>query len=81
MLHKFRFLVVAFALMFTTAMHAQITTSSMNGRVTDQEGPIAGATVVAIHAPSGTSYGTITNADGRFMLTGMRVGGPYRVEV
>ncbi len=81
MLHKLRFLLVAFVLMFTTALQAQITTSSMSGRVTDNEGPVPGATVIALHAPSGTTYGTITNADGRFMLTGMRVGGPYSVEV
>ena len=40
-----------------------------------------GATIVATHEPSGTTYGTITNVDGRYNLNGMRVGGPYKVEV
>lgn len=65
----------------TTAMMGQITTSSMSGRVTDVDGPVMGATVVAVHVPSGTKYGTITNDEGRYNLPGMRVGGPYTVEV
>ena len=61
---------------------AQVTTSSMSGRVTDEskEG-VPGATVVAIHVPSQTTYGVMTNADGRFTINGMRVGGPYKVTV
>ncbi len=54
----------------------------MTGRVTDTQGTIVGgATIVATHIPSGTTYGTITNVDGRFILNGMRVGGPYKVEI
>lgn len=37
--------------------------------------------VSAVHEPSGTRYGGITRADGRFVLPGMRVGGPYTVTV
>ena len=78
---KLNFLAVLLLLLFTTALHAQITTSSMTGRVTDTQGTIVGATIVATHIPSGTTYGTITNVDGRFILNGMRVGGPYKVEI
>ncbi len=78
---KLNFLAVSLLLLFTTALHAQITTSSMTGRVTDTQGTIVGATIVATHIPSGTTYGTITNVDGRFILNGMRVGGPYKVEI
>ncbi len=53
----------------------------MSGRVTDAEGTVIGATVIATHEPSGTTYGTVTNLEGRFNLNGMRVGGPYTVEV
>lgn len=81
MVKKMRFLVATLILMVATVMQAQVTTSSMSGRVTDNEGPVIGATVIATHVPSGTTYGTVTNMDGRYNLNGMRVGGPYTVEV
>lgn len=81
MIKKMKFLAVAFFLMLATVMQAQVTTSSMSGRVTDSDGAVIGATVVATHVPSGTTYGTVTNIDGRYNLNGMRVGGPYNVEV
>ena len=61
---------------------AQITTSALSGRVTDQNGePVPGVAVVATHTPSGTNYGVVTNSDGRYSIQGMRAGGPYDVEV
>lgn len=81
MVKQLRFLTVAFFVMVATVMQAQVTTSSMSGRVTDAEGPVIGATVVATHVPSGTTYGTVTNMEGRYNFNGMRVGGPYSVEV
>lgn len=61
---------------------SQVTNSGMNGTVTSESGEkLAGATVVAVHEPSGTQYGTVTNSEGRFNLQGMRPGGPYEVKV
>ncbi len=81
MIKKIRFLLVALIISSATIIQAQVTTSSMSGRVTDAEGAVIGATVVATHTPSGTVFGTVTNMEGRFNLNGMRVGGPYSVEV
>ncbi len=70
------------AMLFVVSAYAQVTTSVLNGRVTDKGGePIAGAAVVAVHMPSGTQYYAVANAEGRFSINGMRTGGPYSVEV
>ena len=81
MLKRMRSFLVAAMLMVIATVSAQVTTSSMSGKVTAQDEPIIGATVVAIHEPSGTRYGTVTNISGQFNLQGMRTGGPYKVEV
>ncbi|HZH72470.1 MAG TPA: TonB-dependent receptor, partial [Mariniphaga sp.] len=63
-------------------VNAQVTTSGMNGFITSDQGErLPGATVVAVHEPSGTQYGTITNSEGKFNLQGMRPGGPYKVDI
>ncbi len=47
------------------AVFAQVTTSSLGGRVADEAGePLAGAAIVAVHTPTGTQYATIANSEG-----------------
>lgn len=54
----------------------------MVGSVIDENGEaLIGANVVAIHQPSGTSYGTATDENGDYRFPGMRVGGPYKITV
>lgn len=59
-----------------------VTTSSLNGRVVDSDGePLTGATVVAVHTPTGSTYGNTTNEKGFYRIPNMRIGGPYKVKI
>lgn len=59
---------------------AQNTTSAVGGRIVDGSGkPVAGATVTVRHEESGSTNTTTSDADGRYALRGLRVGGPYTV--
>ncbi|MDR3627468.1 MAG: carboxypeptidase regulatory-like domain-containing protein [Ignavibacteriaceae bacterium] len=59
-----------------------VTTASLNGIITDQSGaPLPSATIIAIHEPSGTQYGTTSRLDGKYNILGLRVGGPYTITV
>ena len=83
MKNAFKSLMLACIAMFAGVVaFAQVTTSALSGRVVDQNGePVIGAAILATHEPSGTVYGAVTNADGRYTIQGMRTGGPYKVEV
>ena len=75
---------VSLMLTFSLTLMAQITTSSMAGKVTLDTAngeEVIGATVVAVHEPSGTRYTAVTNTTGRFSINGMRTGGPYAVTI
>ncbi|HTM19985.1 MAG TPA: TonB-dependent receptor, partial [Kofleriaceae bacterium] len=61
---------------------AQNTSAGLAGQVSGADGqPVAGATVTITHAESGTVSNTTTDADGRYVARGLRVGGPYTVTI
>jgi hypothetical protein len=75
-------MLVIFVLTSLVAYSQGVTTSSMNGKVSDsQSESLPGALVVAIHMPSGTRYSSVSNNEGRYFIPGMRIGGPYTIEV
>jgi hypothetical protein len=81
-----KFLCVAVALLAllgTSALASAqggVTSASVQGVVKDaQAGVVPGVSILAVHEPSGTRYEGVTGADGRFILPGMRVGGPYTI--
>jgi hypothetical protein len=63
-----------------TAKAQGVTTSTVSGIVTDTAGaPIEGATIVAVHTPTGTQYRALSRPGGAYTLPNVRIGGPYRV--
>jgi outer membrane receptor for ferrienterochelin and colicin len=74
------FLTAAAFLTLVFSAQAQVTTSALAGQIVDESGePLVGATVVAVHTPSGTQYYAVANDEGRYAIQGMRTGGPYEV--
>ena len=60
---------------------AQITSSTIYGKVTDGEFPISNTTVTLIYIPTHAVYETETDNKGRFSLDNLEVGGPFKIEV
>ncbi|MDX1531424.1 MAG: carboxypeptidase-like regulatory domain-containing protein, partial [Rhodothermales bacterium] len=62
------------------ALGQGVTRAALSGFVLDEAGnPLPGANVVAVHEPSGTTYGAAAQPSGAFLIPNMRVGGPYTV--
>ncbi len=76
------FIAVFAAMLMAVSAFAQVTTASLGGQITDEAGvPVEGVAVIATHTPSGTVYGAVSNEAGRYIINGMRAGGPYKVEI
>lgn len=77
------FLIFTVVMVFSVSVMAQgVTTSSMGGQVTDADnGPLPGATIIAVHLPTGSKYGAATDFDGYYRMSNMRAGGPYTVTI
>lgn len=62
------------------SLRAQVTTSAISGEVSGSGTPVTGVVVTAVHQPSGSRYAVITNSSGRYLMQGLRPGGPYTLE-
>ena len=69
------------AMLFVVSAAAQVTTSSFGGHVTDKEGAVVGATVVAVYEPTAATYYSVTDKNGNFRINNVTPGGPYTVSV
>ena len=73
---------VIMALFVTSVTFSQVTSSSITGSVKDNaDQPLVGASITAIHTPSGTQYTTISTKNGVFTLPNVRIGGPYQLKI
>ncbi len=72
-------------LFFVAALNSvigQTTTSSIKGTVKGSNSEsLPGATILAVHTPTGTRYSALSNEDGRYNIMNMRIGGPYKIVV
>ncbi len=84
---QLRFLLAASAASLTmataiaTPAFAQETTSAIRGTITSNGAAVPGASVTIVHTPSGTTNTTVSDNDGNFSVNGLRLGGPFTVEV
>jgi len=63
-------------------MFAQVTTSGISGKIYgENKVSLPGASVVLVHVPTGTQYGTVTDVDGLYRITNLKVGGPYTLTI
>jgi hypothetical protein len=70
------------SMLMSVMLFAQVTTSGLSGKVVGKDNlTLPGATVTAIHVPTGTKYVTVTNANGQFSMQGMKAGGPYTINI
>ena len=76
-------LLLGLFLVMGVGIYAQgVTTSSINGKITDNnDQPLPGANIIAVHTPTGTQYGVVTDFDGFYRIPNMRVGGPYTLKI
>ena len=70
------------SLFVTLASFGQITTSALSGVVKNEKGDaLVGASVEAVHQPTGSVYRSTTNKSGLYTIPAVRPGGPYVIKV
>jgi hypothetical protein len=70
------------AVLFSTQVHAQATTSSIRVEITDETGSrVGGVPVTVTHVPTGRVISVTANDSGIATLRGLAVGGPYEVSI
>lgn len=73
---------IALGFMLVSNSNAQVTTSGISGLVAESNGvSVAGATVAAVHVPTGTRYFAVSDGKGNYWMQNMRIGGPYTVDI
>ena len=78
---KLKSLIILFLFFVIGLASAQITSSTINGKVTDGDLPIPNAKVSIIYLPTNAVYETETDKKGRFSLDNLEVGGPFKIEI
>ena len=77
----FKILQAVAAMLVSITSVAQVTTSSINGKITDGKGVLPGVAVLAVHQPTGSRFHSVTDAKGYYRLSNITAGGPYKLTV
>ena len=77
------FFVLAVLIYANPDVYAQGNTNSSISGVVYEKGSqtLPGASILAVHTPSGTRYSASTDGTGNFSISNMRVGGPYKITI
>jgi len=80
-LFSFVLLILVALLALPARVGAQgVTSSSIGGTITDASGnPVVGAQINVVDTSSGTKYSTVSRGGGRWDISNILTGGPYRV--
>lgn len=82
MIHFLKRVVITLAAtLISVAAFSQVTTSSISGKVSDNNGALPGVTVLALHQPTGTQYYAVTDDKGYYRLNSIVAGGPYKLTI
>ena len=73
--------IALFLLLVPLCSTGQVTSSSITGTIRSGNESLAGATVSAVHLPTGTAFRTLSIAGGAYNLVNLIPGGPYLFEV
>ena len=75
-----KLIIIILSFFINTNSFAQITTSGIKGNVTATDKKLlSNATIQAVLETTGEKYTAITQANGNFILTNMKSGGPYTI--
>jgi len=75
-------LAIAGVILCASQVHAQATTASIHGTVTDPNGAVVpNAIVTAINTSTGISNTQKTDSKGYFVFPDLHIGGPYSITV
>lgn len=67
--------------LFVGSIFAQITTSSVSGKVKNGDSAITNADIVLKHLPTNSVYRGTTDKQGRFSFENLNSGGPYQIVI
>lgn len=74
-------IIIFLALLVAWPAAAQSGAASLSGRITDENGPIEGVTVVAIHQGTNAQFYATTDRGGWWQLPDVLPGGPYTLRI